>query len=407
MIKGYVENNMVGDAREIFDRMMHKRNTVSWNSMIMACARENKMHVALKLFLTMPAQFKDVITWTTVISGLARESQISDAWQLFKQMPNPNSVSWSSIISGFQQNGFSSHGLILFREMLSVGVEPNSHSFTGALTACADLAALSKGEQLYGQVLKRGFNCNTHVGNSVISMFIKSGSLDNARRIFKYMPHLDMVTWNSMVTGYGQHGCGAEAIMVFNQMEEAGFQPDEVSFLGVLQGCSHSGLVEEGRRCFISMEKDYGISPKIEHYSCLVDILARAGLLNEAADIIDRMPFKPVAIFWRTLLNGCRIFGNLELGVHAADRVLEVESSNAASCLMVMEMYAAVGRWEEVVKLRRRMRDTEVKKELGCSWIEVKGKMHSFTTRDETHLESYNIYRILELLACEMWNQFV
>ncbi|XP_058103449.1 pentatricopeptide repeat-containing protein At4g02750-like [Magnolia sinica] len=409
MIRGYVENGRIRDAREIFDRM-YERNTVSWNSMIMGYVRERKMHVALKLFLMMPLKDKDIISWTTIISGFAQDSELANAWQLFKQMPEHNPVSWSSIISGFQQNGLAAETLILFKEMLSVGTQPTPHSFTSALAASADLEALSRGQQLYAQVLKRGFGSNTHVGNSAISMFIKSGSLDNARGVFHGMPRPDMVTWNSMIMGYGQHGYGPEAIMVFHQMQKAGFQPDRISFLGVLHGCSHCGLVEEGWLYFNSMEKDHEVAPEPGHYACMVDILARAGLLKEAAEMIDRMPFEPVAIFWRTLLNGCRIFRNLELGVYAADRVLEREPDNTAACLMAMEMYAAVGQWTETVKLRRLMREREAKKEQGCSWIEIKGTTHSFTTRDETHLESDLIYKILDLLAYDVagcWIDFL
>ncbi|XP_019054171.1 PREDICTED: pentatricopeptide repeat-containing protein At4g02750-like isoform X2 [Nelumbo nucifera] len=223
MIRGYIKNHRTRDAREIFDRM-HHRNTVSWNSMIMAYTHERKMHIALKFFLIMPD--KDVISWTTIISGLCHDSQIEDAWQLFKQMPEPNSISWSSVISGFQQNGLAAETLILFKEMLSAGIHPTPHSFTSALTATADLAALSIGQQLYSQLIKRGFEINIHVGNSAISMFIKSGSFYDARHVFVVIPRPDTITWNSMLSGYAQHGYGLEAIMTFHQMQKAHIFPD-------------------------------------------------------------------------------------------------------------------------------------------------------------------------------------
>ncbi|XP_077251962.1 putative pentatricopeptide repeat-containing protein At3g23330 [Tasmannia lanceolata] len=397
MIRGYIDNGRITDAREMFDKMC-ERNTVSWNTMIMAYTSERKMHVALKLFIIMPAKDKDIVTWTTIISGLAQGSLIADSWQLFKQMPDPNSITWSAIISGFQQSGLASEALILFKEMLSLGKSPNSHSFTSVLAAAADLAALSIGQQLYSQALKRGLNSNTHVVNSAISMFMKSGSLDTARCVFNGMLQPDIVTWNSMIMGYGQHGYGAEAIILFHKMQKLGFLPDKISFLGVLQGCSHCGFVEEGWQYFNSMRKDHQVFREPGHYACMVDILARAGMLKEAAEMIDKMPFEPVAIFWRTLLNGCRIFGDLELGVYAAERVLELESDNAAACLMVMEMYAAVGRWVEVSEMRRCMREREAKKEFGFSSTEIKGQMHLFTARDESHPKSESIYTTLELL---------
>ncbi|XP_008799534.1 pentatricopeptide repeat-containing protein At4g02750-like [Phoenix dactylifera] len=398
MIREYIWHGKTQDARELFDKMP-ERNTISWNSMIMAYASESRLHIALKLFLVMPDEEKDTFSWTTIISGLARVSRIIDSWQLFKQLPEPDSASWSSIISGFQQNGLSSESLMLFKEMLSVGRRPTVHSLTSALAAAADLAALSNGQQLYCHLLKRGFDNNNLVRNSAISMFMKSGCLHGAINIFNSIYQPDMFTWNAMISGYGQHGYAVEAILVFHQMQKAGFHPDRISFLGVLQGCSHRGFLKEGILYFDCMQKDFGVHRGPEHYVCMVDILARAGLLKEAAMIILKMPFEPTSIFWRTLLNGCRISGALKFGLYAADRVLELESNNAASCLMVMQMYAAVGRQREAALMRRWMTEKDARKELSNSWIEIKGKVHIFTTRDETHRDSQSIYMIVELLA--------
>ncbi|XP_043707012.1 pentatricopeptide repeat-containing protein At4g02750-like [Telopea speciosissima] len=395
MIRGYIKNHRTGDARAIFDSM-NERNAVSWNTMIMAYTQERKMHTALKLFLIMPD--KDDFSWTTIISGLCLDSQIEDAWKLFKQMPNPSSISWSSVISGFQQNGLSAETLMLFKEMVSIGIQPTSHSLTSALTASADLAAFFFGQQLYSQLLKRGFENNTHIRNSAISMFIKSGNVHYAKRIFADMPQLDLVTWNSMIMGYGQHGYGLEATIIFHQMQKAGFLPDGVSFLGVLQGCSHCGLVEDASKYFNNMKSDYGISPKLEHYACMVDVFARAGLLKEAFQIIMKMPFQPTTIFWKILLNGCRVWGYLKLGVYVVDKILKLEPYNSSAHLMLMEMYASARNWTRVLEIRRLMRERQARKEFSYSWIDIRGRLQLFTTRDETHLESDGIYMTLYLL---------
>ncbi|XP_059667639.1 pentatricopeptide repeat-containing protein At4g02750-like [Cornus florida] len=399
MIKCYIENNRVGDARELFDEMPEK-SSVSWNSMIMAYAKERKTHIALKLFVVMPD--KDVVSWTAIVTALSQNWRIKDAWGLFKQMPEPNSVSWSSIISGFQQNGFPAETLSVFKEMLVVGMHPTSHSFTSALAASADLAMLSVSEQVYAQLLRRGFDSNLHIGNSAISMFVKSGSFDNAWRVFVDLPKRDHVTWNSMIMGFGQHGYGVEAVITFHQMQKALFLPDRISFLGLLHGCSHCGLVEEGKQYFNSMKMDYGIHPGPEHYASMVDLFARAGLLKEAYDSIMQMPNEITLIFWRTLLNGCRVWGELELGLHAADRILELEPHNSSACLMIIDIYASTKRWTEVAEMRKQMREREAKGEMSCSWVEIKGKNHLFSTRDETHPESNCIYSILELLSSDI-----
>ncbi|KAF5199980.1 Pentatricopeptide repeat-containing protein [Thalictrum thalictroides] len=396
MIRSYIENNRVGEARDLFDRMS-ERNDVTWNSMIMAYTQEKKLHIALKLFFVMPD--KDVVSWTSIVSGLCRSSCVVDAYRLFMQMPERNSVSWSAIISGFQHNGFAFETLSLFKDMLLGGVQPTSHCFTSALTASAELAALSVGEQLYCQLVKGGFEGNHLVGNSAITMFMKSGSFDNARRVFLGMPLLDLVTWNSMIVGYGQHGHGVEAILTFHQMQKACFCPDDISFLGVLQGCTHCGYVEEAMRYFRSMQIDYGIPPGPEHYMCMVDVLARAGSLKEALDMIHKMPFEPGAIFWRTLLNGCRIWRDFELGEFAADQILKLEPYSASVFLMVIDMYTYVGRFADVAEIRRQMRERGARQEVAHSWVEVQGRVNIFTTKDETHVESDNIYTTLQLLA--------
>ncbi|KAL0347187.1 UNVERIFIED_CONTAM: Pentatricopeptide repeat-containing protein [Sesamum calycinum] len=338
MIRCYLENELVVHARDLFDRMP-ERTSVSWNTMIIGYIKAGKFHMALKLFVAMPE--KDVVSWTAIITGLCRASQVDDAWRMFKQMPEVNAVSWSSIVSGFQQNGFAIESLNVFREMLLVGIEPTPHLFTSVLSACADLAIVS-------------------------------------------------------------HGYGLEAMMIFHQMQKAQVLPDGISYMGVLHGCTHCGFVQEGREYFQSMKMDYGISPGPEHFSAMVDLYARAGELKEAYEVILELPFKPTTIFWRTLLNGCRIWGNTELGVCAAEQILKLEPYNSSACLMVISIFTQAGKWKEVAKMRAQMRDGEARKELGCSWIDIKGTNHLFTIGDEIHPEADQIYAVVELLAYDM-----
>ncbi|KAL0338445.1 UNVERIFIED_CONTAM: Pentatricopeptide repeat-containing protein [Sesamum angustifolium] len=399
MIRCYLENELVVHARDLFDRMP-ERTSVSWNTMIMGYIKAGKFHMALKLFVAMPE--KDVVSWTAIITGLCRASQVDDAWRMFKQMPEVNAVSWSSIVSGFQQNGFAIESLNVFREMLLVGIELTPHLFTSVLSACADLAIVSVSEQVYSQLLKRGFHGNNHIGNSAISMFVKTGSLHNARLVFLDLDKPDRVTWNAMIVGFAQHGYGLEAMMIFHQMQKAEVLPDGISYMGVLHGCSHCGFVQEGREYFQSMKMDYGISPGPEHFSAMVDLYARAGELKEAYEVILELPFKPTTIFWRTLLNGCRIWGNTELGVCVAEQILKLEPYNSSACLMVISIFTQAGKWKEVAKMRAQMRDGEARKELGCSWIDVKGTNHLFTIGDEIHPEADQIYAVVELLAYDM-----
>lgn len=368
--------------------------------MIMAYANESKPHIALKLFVVlMPDEFKDSASRTTIIVGLARNLQIVDALQMFRAMPvEPSSESWSSMmISGLQQGGSACDALQLFKEMLAVGTEPTPHSFTSAITASSELPAHSTGLMIYPHVVKRGMMSNTRVSNAAISMFVKSGNLENARCLFCEMPDRDIVSWNSMILGYGQHGYGIQTIMAFHQMQKSGFQPDRISLLGLLHGCSHCGLFEEGKQYFSRMNEEYGVTPGVEHYACMVDLLARAGCTKEAVKMMEDMPFEPVGVFWRSILNGCRIAGDLELGLYAAKKVLELEPSNTAACLMAMKVCGDMGKGEEAAEMERLLKEIRGK-EVGFSWIEVNGRIYVFTTRDETHPQSYLIYRMFKLL---------
>ncbi|MQL70520.1 hypothetical protein Taro_002857 [Colocasia esculenta] len=408
LIRDRVRSGRIDDARRIFDTMPC-RTAVSWNSMIMGYATSpggKTMHLALKLFLVMPDHCRDAFSWTIIITGLARGGRAADSVRLFREAPGGthHPFAWASVLSCLQRNGLPHDALGLFKEMLSslgAGQPPSPHSVTSALAAAADLPSLFVGRQLFSHVLRRGLGGNTHAGNSVISMFTKCGSLDGARILFRHMPRRDLFTWNSMITGLGRHGLGDEAISTFHLMLRLGFAPDAISFLGVLQGCSHCGRVKEARRYFESMQRDFAIPPRREHYVCLVDVLARAGLLKEATEVISDMPFEATPVLWRALLNGCRIAGDLELGFCVANRVMELEPDNAAACSMFVEMHKAGGRRIEVAMLRESMNRT-VRKELGCSWVEIGGKVHLFTTRDETHQETDHIYTILRLLRYTM-----
>lgn len=402
MIRDYIRDGNIEEARNVFDRMP-ERSTVSWNSMIMGYSSRREMHAALKLFLVMPDHCKDAVSWTAAAGGLARARRLGDSLTLLRQSPRPHPAAWASVVAGAQHNGLPCEALLIFREMLSLGVSPASHSFTSAAAAAADLPALFVGRQLFSQILRRGFGANTRVGNSVISMFMKSGSPDEARSHFDDMPGRDLVSWNALITGFGCHGLAAEAISKFHQMQLAGLQPDSISFIGVLLGCSHSGLVHEGQRYFDTMQRDFGIRPQPGHYACLIDAFARAGMIREAAGVILGMPFEASSVAWRALLNGCRIYGEHDVGLSVAARISELERGDhaAAASLMAMEICRAPGRGAEEARFGQ-WTGRRVGKEVGCSWVEVEGRAHVFTTRDETHHASQCIYMVLMWLTNEI-----
>jgi pentatricopeptide repeat protein len=233
-------------------------------------------------------------------------------------------------------------------------------------------------------------------------MYAKCGSIEIARHLFDKMVKRDVVSWNTIISGYGMHGRGEDALALFSQMQEKDMVPNSITFISVLSACSHAGLVNEGWHYFDCMNKVYCISPGMKHYACMVDLLGRAGLLDEAQNFIQKMPIQPDAGVWGALLGACRIHGNVDLGECIAKQLLELESEDAGHYVLVSNIYAAAGRWDDVSRMRTLMKKRELKKTPGYSFIEVNNRTHAFVVGDRSHPQSEQIYALLENLAGQM-----
>jgi pentatricopeptide repeat protein len=247
--------------------------------------------------------------------------------------------------------------------------------------------------------MEAGLGTDLWVGNALIDMYAKCGSLLAAHEVFDAMHDRDEVSWNTLIGGLAQHGCGKQALEVFEQMKCAGVQPNEVTFVGVLSACSRAGLVDEGHHYFSSLCETHGITPTDAHYGCMVDLLGRAGNLNEAEEFIEKLPFEAVPAIWGALLGACRIHGNVKLAEHAGEYCLKLEPQNAGVYVLLMHIYAAAGMWDGVARVRNTMKERGVNKELGRCWIEVNKRMHSFVVEDRTHPQSEVIYAEVDRLV--------
>lgn len=247
-----------------------------------------------------------------------------------------------------------------------------------------------------------GIESDVFVRSAIVDMYAKCGNLDDARLSFDKIYKPDTVLWTTIISAYAQHGHGREALLLFEEMQQAGLTPNHVTFLGVLAACSHTGLVDKGWHYFLSMSQHHGIRPRVEHYVCMVDILGRSGHLDEAEDLINSIPYEPDAILWKALLGACRVHGNLDIGRRAAEHLFDLEPQNAASYVLLSNVYAAAGKWDDVAKVRRMMKDREVKKNPGCSWIEIKNVVHKFIVGDRSHPQSERIYAMLNHLSKRM-----
>jgi pentatricopeptide repeat protein len=400
MISGYAQNGYPGEAHILFIKMP-QRDAMSWNTIIAGYAQNGHLDEALKLFEKMPKP--NVVSWNAMIAGYVQNGYIDEAVKVFQKIPNPDVVSWNTMIAGYAQNGRSMEALELYQRMKAVGVKPDSNSFSSVLSACTKLAALEQGMEIHEHIVTSGLQSDVCVANALVDMYAKCGDIEKARDLFDKMQERNAISWTAMIGGYAMNGCGKEALKLFEEMQQrSGVIPNHVTFVCVLSACCHTGLVEEGQKYFNHMTRSYNIMPTMQHYCCMVDLFGRAGLLDRAQDFINNMPIKPDATVWACLLGACRIHNNIELGEYAAGHIFELNPEIATPYVLLSNMYATSGRWDEIENVRKSMKDRGVKKLPGCSWIEVNKQVHTFLTGDRSHPETSKIYSKLESLSRQM-----
>ncbi|RZC72280.1 hypothetical protein C5167_035442 [Papaver somniferum] len=343
---------------------------------------------------------RSVVTCNLMLSLHFRSGRVGEAQKLFQEIPEKNVVSWTTMISGYVRNGRCELALALFCEMQRAGTELDQVALVAALSACADLGDLKLGRWIHSYIAKGsdGINLQKSVSltNAIIRMYASCGAIEEAYRTFRGMPHRSLISWNTMIVGFAKQGCGVEALGVFRWMLTAGVRPDEVTFLGVLCACSHTGMVKEGRRYLDYMILSCEIQPNIKHYGCMVDLLSRAGLLDEAQQLIQTIPMEPNDVIWGALLSGCRVYKNMEIAKYAGDHIVELEPDRVAGHLVLLaNVYASAKEWDNVEKIKQRM----VKKPSRRSWIQVNGVVRDFVVGDLTHENAHAIYNMASQIA--------
>ncbi|XP_050379880.1 putative pentatricopeptide repeat-containing protein At5g09950 [Argentina anserina] len=348
---------------------------------------------------------KDCAIENALIACYGKCGYIDDCEKIFSRMPDRrDEVSWNSMISGYIHNELLPKAMDLVWFMMQKGHKLDSFTFATVLSACASVATLERGMEVHACAIRSCLEADVVVGSALVDMYSKCGRIDYASRFFKLMPVRNVYSWNSLISGYARNGDGQNALRIFTQMEQQDQPPDHVTFVGVLSACSHAGLVDEGFQRFNSMSKVHGLAPRMEHYSCMVDLLGRAGKQNMIEDFIKKMPMKPNVLIWRTVLGACcRANGrNTELGRMAGEMLLELEPENAVNYVLLANMYASGGKWDDVAKARMTMRKAAVKKEAGCSWVTMKDGVHVFVAGDKLHPEKDLIYEKLKELNKKM-----
>jgi len=320
---------------------------------------------AMLLFQRMPN--KDTVSWNTMIAGYAQGGQMCKAIDIFMSMSRRNTVSWNSVISGFVQNGLFVDALHHFMLMRRGTNRADWSTYASCLRACANLAAFHVGRQLHSLLVRSGHINDSFAGNALISTYAKCGRILEAKQIFDEMVGKDIVSWNALIDGYASNGQGTEAISVFREMEANGVRPDEVTFVGILSACSHAGLIDEGLGFFYSMTKEYSLKPIAEHYACMADLLGRAGKLNEAFELVQGMQIQPNAGVWGALLGACQMHKNHELARLAAEKLSELEPRKASNYVLLSNISAEAGKWDEAEKARASIKEKGANKPPGLA----------------------------------------
>ncbi|KAK4791029.1 hypothetical protein SAY86_031442 [Trapa natans] len=339
---------------------------------------------------------------STLVSLYCECSELDNARKLFDEMPLKNVVSWTAMISGYAKDWRIDSCLMLYSMMKgSSGSKPNDLTFVGLLAACMGSGALVQGRSVHCQTIIAGFDCHTHVNNSMISMYCKCGSIEEALQIFREMPTKDIVSWNSMIAGHAQFGQATQAIGLFEDMKQRNVKPDRITFLGILSSCRHAGLLELGKYHFDSMVR-HGVEPELGHYSCIVDLLGRSQKLEEAQSFIQRMPMSPNAVIWGSLLSSCRVHGSVWIGIEAAESRLLLAPRCAATHVQLANLYASGGCWDEAARVRKLMKDRGLRTCPGCSWIEISNRVYRFRVEDVSHKGMVLVLWILDGLVDHM-----
>ncbi|CAN1842584.1 Pentatricopeptide repeat-containing protein At5g66520 [Linum perenne] len=346
MISLYSLCGVVGSARKVFDEMS-ERDVVSWNSMII---------------------------------GFLRSGELGEAMDLFRRMDCRNIITWNSMITGFVQGGQAKKALELFHEMQHCKIRPDKVTIASVLSAITYLGAIDHGKWVHSYLKRTGLESDTVLETALVDMYGKCGSLVRAHEVFTKMSKKDTQAWTAMISAFALHGHVQEAFDMFEEMKSEGIQPNQVTFIGLLSACAHSGMVEKGRECFRTMRSKFMIEPRVHHYACMVDILSRAGLVDEANELIRGMPMAPDVYVWGALLGGCQMQGNLELGEEVAKRLISLEPRNHAFYMTLRDIYRRAGKFDDVKRVRALMKENGVRKEVpGCSMIEVEGVVYEFS----------------------------
>jgi pentatricopeptide repeat protein len=365
--------------------------------MYMKCG---KREAACKVFDSM--ENKTVVTWNSLLTGLVRDGDMELALRIFGEMPESNLVSWNTMIGAMVQASMFEEAIDLFREMQNQGIKGDRVTMVGIASACGYLGAHDLAKWIYTYIEKNDILIDMQLGTALVDMFSRCGDPPNAMRVFGNMEKRDVSAWTAAIRVMALEGNAKGAIDIFNEMLKQEVMPDDFVFVALLTACSHGGYVDQGRQLFWSMEKIHGISPQIVHYGCMVDLLGRAGLLEEALDFMKSMPMEPNDVIWGSFIAACRKHKNVELARCVDEKITQLAPERVGVHVLLSNIYAAAGKWTDVARVRLQMKEKGFQKVAGSSSIEVHGLIREFTSGDESHTENTQIGLMLQEINCRL-----
>ncbi|XP_027338405.1 pentatricopeptide repeat-containing protein At5g66520-like [Abrus precatorius] len=370
------------------------------SSVIRAYSKHGAIRAARRVFDE--SSNRNVACWTSLVTGYCNCGLVDEARGLFDAIPQRNDVSYSAMVSGYVRNGRFREGIELFRELKGcASVRPNNSLLVSVLNACAAVGAFEEGKGVHTYVDENGLDLEYEVelGTAMIDFYTKCGCVEAAERVFGNMKVKDVTAWSAMIMGLAINGKNHMALELFAKMEEEGPKPNAVAFIGVLSACNHKDLSGEALRIFRYMSEKYGIVAWIEHYGCVVDVLARSGQIKEALRFIESMPMEADGAIWGSLLNGCVLHGQVELGQKVGRYLIKFEPRHSGRYVLLANVYASVGKWEGVSEMRKLMRERGVPIVSASSFIEIDRTIHKFVVDDKSCSFSGQLYQLLHHLG--------
>ncbi|KAJ7974239.1 Pentatricopeptide repeat-containing protein [Quillaja saponaria] len=407
IIAAHQQNEEIEETLSLFVSMLRSRmepDDFTYGSVLKACAGQQALNCGMEIHgrIIKSAMGLDLFVGSALVDMYCKCGMLEEAEKIHDRTEEQTMVSWNTIISGFSLQKQSEDAQRYFSQMLEMGVMPDNFTYATVLDTCANLATTGLGKQIHAQIIKLELLSDVYISSTLVDMYSKCGDMQDSQLMFEKSPKRDNVTWNAMICAYAYHGLGEDAIRIFEKMQLLNVKPNHATFVSVLRACAHMGYVSRGKNYYQKMLTDYGLDPQLEHYSCMVDLLGRSGQIGEALKLIQDMPFEADAVIWRTLLSICKIEGNVDVAERAANSLMQLDPHDSSAYVLLSNIYANAGMWGEVSEMRRVMRSGKLKKEPGCSWIEVKDEVHAFLVGDKAHPRFEEIYEQIDVLIGEM-----